>query len=211
MVETDSPWLPGWHRDLPLATSLYDIPSCWTCSRYLLSSIWELSAWLQPWQGGAVALRHFWVLHLHQALMLSSWMNWQEQGAFQQSLFYVSRKSFGTDEGKKEYVMALFVFFTAYHFLIKRALATMTRTGINYSIKLIVLCQYPAENDRTNNTWKPPVLIWSCSCTSLGEGCLAIPSAWHQLSPIAWAQSWDCHLTPVTGALGASWAPHTGH
>lgn len=64
MVETDSPWMPGWHRELPLATSPCDIPSCWTCLRDLLGNIWWFSTCLQPWQVGAEALRHFWALHL---------------------------------------------------------------------------------------------------------------------------------------------------
>lgn len=173
MVETDSPWMAGWHRDVPLAISLCDIPSCWTCSRYLPSSIWQLSTWLQPWQVGAVALRHFWILHLQQALMWSSWMNQQENwehfnkacSTFQGNL---------SEQIKEKRRMSWHCLSFSQHSTswLKAALAMMNRTGTNCSVKLIVLRWYPAENDRINNSWKPLIIIWYLSWYCWERGCL---------------------------------------
>lgn len=159
---------------------------------------------LQQWLWGTAE-----VLHLQQALLLSSWVKQQENREPFTKVWPAFQGSPSAQIQKKRNTSWHCLFFLQHSISsLKAALATMNRTGTNYSIKRIVPRWDPAENYRINNSWKPLFIIWDLSCTSLGES-EATPSASHQLGPLAQAQSWDCHLTPVTGALGASWArPH---
>lgn len=64
------------------------------------------------------------------------------------------------------------------------------KAGTNYSEELIVQSQYPLETYKINNSWKTQIIIWYFFLNLTGRDCLAISSAFHQLSRLAHDHGW---------------------